>query len=531
MDTIAAGPVPGRVAGMRLGLCLMLGGAWAATSIYGAWHTIAYNAGPFLGETMLLEIGAAVATAGLLVLLLCLRRLGMPVLAGIFRWLDRGGEGLWLTGLLLLAITLRVAWCLAVPPVQVSDTALYFQLGEALASGNPYRIETPYPTWTRVTWASWPPGLPLALAPVIWLFGANGFVPLLLNLLLISVTLVASYALTGRIADRSAARLVGLAIAASPNLVMLSGQASKELLALALVTAAAALIWDRPFRDIRAGRILLAGACQGACLLTQPAFILLPALPAVVLWLSGDAWRQIVRALVLTIAGAVVVVGPWTVRNALVLGEFVLVSTGGGSILYRANHDQANGGYLSLGEGLPYERLPEVEQDRRLRHEAMQWIRDNPGRFASVVFLKHRNYLGDDSSGPYSSLKRSNAIGDIRYVLSKGLTNGIWLAALLLLGLLVPAALAEGRFATSVFSIHVALLWMYLFAVHTLAESGGRHHLALTGLLLVFLVAELRRRSRAADDARAAGTARRAPSRRTRPAIARLDETVLAAKP
>ena len=61
-------------------------------------------------------------------------------------------------------------------------------------------------------------------------------------------------------------------------------------------------------------------------------------------------WRRSLVQAALLLAGAVIVVAPWTVRNAFALGRFVPLSTGGGQVLF-------SGTYLPSG-GRPAEGGP-----------------------------------------------------------------------------------------------------------------------------------------------------------------------------
>lgn len=477
------------MAAFRGRIVAVLTGLFCATAAYGVWHAVAYNLEPFGAGRA--SVAAVPITAILLVATGLLWNHLRTIASAAAARLILVGDARWLCGVIALAAILRILWCAAFPPTQSSDAYLYFSMARQLAEERTFVILTQYDTWTRVTYATWPPGLPLALAPLMWLFGPHPWVPVLMNLLLTSVVILGVHQLAGRVAGAGASRLAGAAIALSPNLIMLSGQASKEMLVLALLTTAAALLIVDLERGQNPWRLLGIGACMGGCALTQPSLLLAVPIPAAVVWVCSGAWRRSFQALLLTLAAAAAVIAPWTIRNALVLGEFVVVSTGGGSVLYRANHDQANGGYLHLGEDIPYERLPETEQDRLLRRDALRWILENPGKFAHLVFLKNREYLGDDSGGAYNSMKRGSDIHGTPYILAKGLSNLLWVAVLLGLVFITARRHSGTEVAERGLLLLLSMMWMYLLAMHSFAESGSRHHLALTGLIVAFIAAGL----------------------------------------
>jgi hypothetical protein len=60
-------------------------------------------------------------------------------------------------------------------------------------------------------------------------------------------------------------------------------------------------------------------------------------------------WRRAVLAGVVVALGIVVVVAPWTIRNAIALDRFVAVSTGGGQVLYAGTYLPSDGNPEQVG--------------------------------------------------------------------------------------------------------------------------------------------------------------------------------------
>jgi hypothetical protein len=70
-------------------------------------------------------------------------------------------------------------------------------------------------------------------------------------------------------------------------------------------------------------------------------------------------WRRPVLTALVVVTGIVVVVAPWTVRNAFALHRFVSVSTGGGQVLYAGTYLPSDGNPEKVGAAVVAEH-PEL---------------------------------------------------------------------------------------------------------------------------------------------------------------------------
>src|SRR5206468_12248604 len=95
-------------------------------------------------------------------------------------------------------------------------------------------------------------------------------------------------------------------------------------------------------------RLLLAGVVFGIATLTKAQTLFLPAVLFAGWWLFAGSRPHlgswIGRAAVIYATMAMVIL-PWTVRNYLIFGEFVLISTNGGGTLLSGNNPSAWGDY------------------------------------------------------------------------------------------------------------------------------------------------------------------------------------------
>jgi 4-amino-4-deoxy-L-arabinose transferase-like glycosyltransferase len=174
----------------------------------------------------------------------------------------------------------------------------------------------------------------------------------------------------GAIAWRAAGDArVGVAAAAIasvyPPLVWICAYALSEAL---FCTLALAAVWvlgrelDSPGVAARArvssARVLVGGMLTGLATLTRPQMLFF--LP----FAAALAWRRRPRFAAIVVAGALLMVLPWTVRNAITYGRFVLIASEGGVTFWTGNHPEA------IGEGdlAANPHLKELNREFRARH-------------------------------------------------------------------------------------------------------------------------------------------------------------------
>ena len=463
-----AGPArPVAVALLRRTFVVLLAWGAFATGFLGAERTFR------AGTPVSLAAGAAVAAAFLAVVLG-----GGDRLAGVVSVLAARAERVsarrWLAGCVAAAAGVRLAWGALLTPRQVSDMELYYGFARSLAERGVFEYGG-----DRVFG---PPGVSLLLAPLVKLFGAGTWLPLTVNIVLAAATVLVVAALAELVAGGRTMRVTTLLVALWPNAVLLSGLVSKELLVLFLLPLGA-LLYLRATEGggtERTGLLFAAGLALGAATLAQPnTLVLLPAFAALEL-LRAAPLRVAVRRLGLLGAGAALTVSPWTVRNAILFGRFVPVSVNFGHAMLVGNHDGADGGFRPVRT--PYLGMSEIDYDRLALRKALDWIRENPGRFLALVPRKQMVFLGDDGDGAYHALKWAYGIGDARYALAKAVSNGWWVGVLALAAVALSGR--RGREADRDPRLALGSLFFFcLIALLSVTESGSRHHLALSPFL------------------------------------------------
>ena len=264
--------------------------------------------------------------------------------------------------LLTAALVFRVALALAVPNDEPDDGRLYARIGHNLVAHAAYSTseDPPYaPTYIRV------PGYPLFIAAVYSLFGdgnntAVRVAQAVIDTMTCAIVALLAAAWTPRgwgARGRTRVRTWALAIAAAcpftaiyvVTILTETVAMCLGMFAVLLATAALARLRDagaQPARDetadsarplVRAFRAALTlwaltGMAAGATALVRPEFILYAGAAGVVLLLTGGGsesrrrpslWlRRIVPGGLALTAGVVLVLAPWTVRNARQFGQF-----------------------------------------------------------------------------------------------------------------------------------------------------------------------------------------------------------------
>ena len=302
-----------------------------------------------------------------------------------------------------VAVALRVA---AVLLVEVDprarwgfDMSWYDGVARRLLAGFGY---------VGVDWAPtahWPPGYPLLLAGVYWLFGPSLLAAKLANVLLSAATIV----LTWRIGCELGRPRVGLVAAAIlalfPGDILFSPTILSETLFGTLFSASLWLFLRWTNRgDARAATwfafgLLLGGATlvRGTALVVLPAFTLA--------WLArGTGVRRAAWWSAAALGGLVIALAPWTLRNWVRLGYPVLVATNGVAALWVGQSDVATSDEILPPGPAPQPssgiqvRNPQFEVDvaRARTREAFAWMAAHPGRVVVMAPAKVGRMYEDD---------------------------------------------------------------------------------------------------------------------------------------
>jgi 4-amino-4-deoxy-L-arabinose transferase-like glycosyltransferase len=221
-------------------------------------------------------------------------------------------------------------------------------------------------------------------------------------------------------------------------------------------------------------RPLACGLAFGAAGYVRPLALLLP----IVLWISAlPNWRvmrdQFPRVAVAMIVMAVVI-APWSVRNTMVFGHFVLLSTNGGSNLWMGNNPETNGFYGPLPAST--KSLNEYERDKTLGAQAAHYILAEPVAFVFRTLKKAaRLHAGETIAVHWNAEGLKHQFGERVLFPLKLLTQGFWTVALVLaLAGLVVMGLERGVISTLTHPIVLTLGYYTAFYAVTVVQD--RYH-------------------------------------------------------
>lgn len=292
-----------------------------------------------------------------------------------------------------------------------------------------------------------------ALGGLFKLFGYSLLLPRLIQAVL-GAGSCAMVALLGcRVFGRAEGLLGGLAFAAYGPALFHDTQIMKTVLTVALSTATATVLFFS--QGDRARWLLSGGALLGLTALCQENIdVTLPLLLAWIAWRGRDApWRTRAARCAALAAGFAIVVSPVTLRNYLVSGDFVLVTTGGGEVFYTGNNEGASGKYQPPDFVRPdtfFEHEDfRAEAARRLGHpvtrkqsdafwwkEGVRFIAGHPASYAALLWDKLTTYFNDfERPDNYSYYN----FGRFEPLLRMPLVRFGWVAPLGILGLALSA--------------------------------------------------------------------------------------------
>lgn len=317
--------------------------------------------------------------------------------------------------------------------------------------------------------------------------------------------------------------LIALALAAVDlPLILVSGTLISETLFVVLVLGSLCAALEHRRRASGSGRrwLALAGALAGLAALTRTNGLVL-LLPVVLLaWppggeAGGARRRPRLASAAVVLACALLVVAPWTVRNAVLLGHFVPVSTEtGGTLVGTYNptsraerRPPANWLVLSaipLYSVLNAEQraLPEVAVDDGLRADALRFAAQHPGYVPEVLGWNTLRLL--DLTGAKRVRFGAATIGVPGGAALLGAHLFHVLLALALIGALLPAARRAPR------ALWLAPALIYLSAAIVTSETP-RFRAGLEPFV-VLLAALALDRIVGTHSARSRGSMRRKPS-------------------
>src|ERR1700760_3957263 len=258
----------------------------------------------------------------------------------------------------------------------VFDAAAYAAIARNLDEGHGFTVGA----GATQPSSDYSPGLPLFVAGIYKVTGGvHERLARLVLALLGTLAVVFTYLIARRLA-RGRARIVAALIAALvvaiyPATIEYTGMLMTEPLAATLLAGAMlGILWAGD--GVSLWRWAVPGLTLGALALVRPEYLAIGFLLAVLVFLRERLWEDWKRALLIAailVLGIVVVVAPWTARNAFALHRFVSVSTGGGQVLYSGTYLPSDGNPEKVGAGVVAEN-PELFGPHALENLRLEQI-------------------------------------------------------------------------------------------------------------------------------------------------------------
>lgn len=426
----------------------------------------------FLQVSSFASFAVAFLVVGLLSLAVVLwKHKGIHLCHLIPEWNGR----LYLFSIITIGVILRLVWAQIADVHLVSDAHSYFLHAQQLVTEGYYGFPNSHPD------SFWPPGYPFVLYPFFILFGINETVVILVNILLFVFTAAGIFYATKEIYGEVAAKVATLAILLWPNFLFLSASGTKEAILCAIFPWLAWLFITSVIR-INLWKVVLIGLLVGFSVLTQPSIILIYGVIVLFYALISRKLPATLKLAILMFAAMSITIAPWSIRNYIQLDRFVMVSSNGGDVFYRANNANAKQGFNAASKDSPLSNLSGIEKDRLGYKLGFKWIKENPIDFLQLSVQKTILYFGSDDTSLWQTIDDpENSKKGVFYYVLLMISNGYWVILLLL----TFVAVWKKEATRDNYLLLFAGLYLCLLLIDATFEAGARHHIPLYGLIAI----------------------------------------------
>lgn len=281
-----------------------------------------------------------------------------------------------------LALAIRLIYAVFLAPETLSPDAYdYMNIAGGILSGHGYG-------------ESWrPPGWPFFLSAVFLASGKSVLAAKLANCLLGAFTCVFIYFIGKKIFSAITGKFASLFLIYYPYFAAYAGDLlSENLLTFLLSASILSILNTAKHNSIK--NIAISGVLIGLTGLVKATVMPFFLIACAWLWWRTGSFKTAFLAGALSL----LTISPWTLRNYLYYGEFLLISPGYGS-LWVANNDEAMLLETMGEQNSPmspeiswtperfgeYMKLPRMDAERIFKKEAFEWIKNNPEKFFWLV--------------------------------------------------------------------------------------------------------------------------------------------------
>ena len=328
--------------------------------------------------------------------------------------------------LFLTALLLRAAWVLRIERVgtwSFNDALYYHASAKSVSAGHGYGALGVGPS------ARWPPGYSTVLGGLYWVFDSDPIVGELFNALVGALTVVGLMIFVERAVDRPTALVAGVMLCFLPGPILWTDVLVTETLFTGLFVVLYLVLG----RATPSWRWLIAiGLIIGFGGLIRGEALTWGLLPIVAFWPELPK-LELVKRIAAIATVTVMVMLPWTIRNAVEMDAFIPVATNASQTLWSGHNPGATGGqtyppdsyYEQFDQTIP---LLELQSSKALRSDALEYMFTHPVRELRMIPLKliHLNrgdsyaldWVNDAPDGPPISqvnVERIGVVADAAY--------------------------------------------------------------------------------------------------------------------
>ena len=384
----------------------------------------------------------------------------------------------WLALIVGVALVIRIVWVLIFQTPPRSDAAAYDELAWRLVQGQGYVTGDGTPT------AFWPVGYPAFLAAIYFIFGYSWTAAGIANALLGTISVALTYRLAREVLCSRLSLVAAGATALLPSHIIsftsvLRNEALHTVLVLVALIAACYLARHPTYKNAT-----LLGLIIGVGLYVRPIMLMFPAVAMLLIMIRGAKTRTSVGLSGLVLLMSLLTISPWTARNYLVMDEFVLTATNGGSNFYKGNGPGADG----EGSSLPGNRLSEfteLDWHREGYRLGLEHIANHPDQWLAILPKKFFHLWASD---------RYNIDPSIIPESYRGIVPALWVIAQVYWMVIVIAATlaAVSRPIRDYWMKFPAILFpltlLYWTAFHMMFHGEGRFHIQMIPVVIIIAV-------------------------------------------
>ena len=286
--------------------------------------------------------------------------------------------------------------------ITAGDQYSYWYYGDQIAHGHGYISYT-----NGEATSYYPIGYPATLATVFWIQDHTPIPddqPMAVALLhaAMGTTTVFFVWLIGRASlGRRLGLLAAAVVALFPNLIFNVPTYTLETAFVFWSTAALAVIathdWSAGAPSRR--RLVAFGTVLGLSVVTRPFSLPFVVGLALTMVAIRAGWRRSLGAVAWTMLPVVLLLTPWTIRNASAMHSFVPVSTNLGDTACLDRSMKADGGFRWAVEGCADPSLPEAERSRKNLGKAVSFVTHHPAKEVELMGKRFGRMLEHDHSG------------------------------------------------------------------------------------------------------------------------------------